>query len=161
MPLESIPHPRPAGKMSLPQALSPQVVRRALLAAVLVGSFLVLLNQGDLIFTGQITTQVIRKSLLTPIIPFCVTLLGALLNSGTSARAEDLRPGRAAIRRSSIIAVLVGSAIIALNQGDIILAGAVTPLVLSKILVTPCVPFCVSLYGAYLAYRKAVAEQQS
>ncbi|MEE9146707.1 MAG: hypothetical protein V3U27_04835, partial [Candidatus Tectomicrobia bacterium] len=65
MPLESIPHPRPAGKMSLAQALSPQVVRRALLAAVLVGSFLVLLNQGDLIFTGQITTQVIRKSLLT------------------------------------------------------------------------------------------------
>ena len=57
--------------------------------------------------------------------------------------------------------MLVGSAIIALNQGDIILAGAVTPLVLSKILVTPCVPFCVSLYGAYLAYRKAVAEQQS
>ena len=161
MPLESIPHPRPAGRISLAQALSPQVVRRALLAAVLVGSFLVLLNQGDLIFTGQITTQVIRKSLLTPIIPFCVTLLGALLNSGTSARAEDLRPGRAAIRRSIIIAVLVGSAIIALNQGDIILAGAVTPLVLSKILVTPCVPFCVSLYGAYLAYRKAVAEQQS
>ena len=56
--------------------------------------------------------------------------------------------------------MLVGSAIIALNQGDIILAGAVTPLVLSKILVTPCVPFCVSLYGAHLAYRKAAAEQQ-
>jgi hypothetical protein len=29
-----------------------------------------------------------------------------------------------------------------------------------KMLVTPCVPFCVSLYGAYAAYRQALAEQQ-
>jgi hypothetical protein len=29
-----------------------------------------------------------------------------------------------------------------------------------KMLVTPCVPFCVSLYGAYAAYRQALAEQR-
>jgi len=93
---------------------------------------------------------------LTPIIPFCVTMLGAFLNSGTPTRPADLRPGWGAIRRSVIIAVLVGSAIIALNQGDVLLAGAVTPLVLVKVLVTPCVPFCVSLYGAYIAYQSTV-----
>jgi hypothetical protein len=28
-------------------------------------------------------------------------------------------------------------------------------------LITPCVPFCVSLYGAYLAYRNALAREQA
>jgi hypothetical protein len=27
-----------------------------------------------------------------------------------------------------------------------------------KMLVTPCVPFCVSFYGAYAAYRQALAD---
>lgn len=35
------------------------------------------------------------------------------------------------------------------------------PRVLVKVLVTPCVPFCVSLFGAYAAYRSALAEQQN
>lgn len=64
------------------------------------------------------------------------------------------------MRRSVVIVLGVGSTIIALNQGDVLLAGALTPLVLVKILVTPCVPFCVSLFGAYVAYRSALAEQQ-
>jgi hypothetical protein len=29
-----------------------------------------------------------------------------------------------------------------------------------KMFVTPCVPFCVSFYGAYAAYRQALAEQR-
>ena len=138
---------------------NPQVVRKALLAAGLVGAFLVLLNQGDLIWSGQVTRRVLVKSLLTPIIPFCVTMLGAFLNTGSAGRAEDLRPGWAAIRRSMWIALGVGSAIILLNQGDVLLAGEVTPQVWMKVLVTPCVPFCVSLFGAYAAYWSAVAEQ--
>lgn len=136
---------------------TPHIIRRALMAALVVGSILILLNQGDLIFSGQITRRVIIKSLLTPIIPFCVTMLGALLNSGTPTRPEDLRPGKAAIRRSVTIAALVGSVIIALNQGDILLSGAITPVILVKVLMTPSVPFCVSLYGAFIAYRHALA----
>ena len=139
---------------------APRVVRQACIAAVVVGSLLVGLNQGDLIAAGHLTPRVVVKSLLTPIVPFCVTLLGAFLNSNTALHAEDLRPGWAAIRRSLVIAALVGSIIIALNQGDLILSGAVTPLVLTKILFTPCVPFCVSLYGAYIAYRSALTAQQ-
>jgi hypothetical protein len=125
-----------------------------------VGTLLVGLNQGDLFVSGQVTGRVLVKSLLTPIVPFCVTMLGAFLNTGTAARAEDLRPGWVAVRRSVVIALGVGSTIIVLNQGDVLLAGAITPLVLVKVLVTPCLPFGVSLFGAYAAYRSALIEQQ-
>ena len=145
----------------LSQASSRPVVRKALIAAAVVGSLLILLNQGDLIFSGQFSGNLFLKMLITPIIPFCVTLLGAVLNSGTATRAEDLKPGRAAIKRSVIIALIVGSIILAVNQLDIILSGNLTPLLWFKILMTPCVPFCVSLYGAYLAYRQALAQEQA
>lgn len=138
----------------------PRVVRQALLAAGLVGTLLVALNQGDIWLSGHVTRRVLVKSLLTPLIPFCITMLGAFLNSRPAVRAEDLRPGWAAVRRSLIIALCVGSAIMLLNHGDVLLAWAITPRVVTKILVTPCVPFCVSFYGAYAAYRNALAEQQ-
>ena len=138
----------------------PRVVRKALLAAGLVGTVLVLLNQGDVWLSGHVPRRVLVKSLLTPMIPFCVTMLGAFLNSGPAVRAEDLRPGWAAVRRSLIIALCVGSTIITLNHGDSLLAGTITPRLVMKMLVTPCVPFCVSFYGAYAAYRQALAEQR-
>jgi len=144
----------------LRRVCQPPVLRKALLAAGIVGTLLVGLNQGDLFWSGQVTGRVLVKSLLTPIIPFCVTMLGAFLNTDTTVRAEELRPGWAAVRRSIVIALIVGSAIIALNQGDVLLAGAITPLVLVKVLVTPCVPFCVSFFGAYAAYRSVLSDQQ-
>lgn len=139
----------------------PQVVRKALLAAGVVGTLLVILNQGDLLVSGQVSGRVLVKSLLTPIIPFGVTMLGAFLNTGRAERAEALRPGRAAVWRSVLIALGVGSVIVLLNQGDVLLTGAITPVVWVKVLVTPCVPFCVSLFGAYAAYWSAVAEEQN
>jgi len=99
------------------------------------------------------------KVLLTPLIPFCVTLLGALLNSNTAAGVEALRPGWKTVRRSLIIAIVVGGSIIMLNQGDILLAGAATPRVFVKMAITPCVPFCVSFYGAYVMYRRVAAAR--
>jgi hypothetical protein len=39
----------------------PQVVYRALLAAGVVGALLVLLNQGDLLWSGQVTRRVLVK----------------------------------------------------------------------------------------------------
>jgi hypothetical protein len=137
-----------------------RVVRKALLAAGLVGTLLISLNQGDVLLSGHVTRRVLVKSLMTPIIPFCVTMLGAFLNSRPSGHAADLRPGWAAVRRSLIIAFCVGSTIITLNHGDVLLTGAITPRVIIKMLVTPCVPFCVSFYGAYAAYWNALAEQQ-
>ena len=138
-----------------------QVLGKALLAAVLVGSLLVSLHHGDAILTGQMTRRIVLKMLLTPLIPFCVTMLGALLNSSTAAGVEALRPGWRTVRCSLIIAAIVGGTIIALNQGDVLLAGAVTPRVLVKILITPCVPFCVSFYGAYVMYRRVATTRQA
>lgn len=138
----------------------PRVLRKALLMAAVVGALLVILNQGEALWSGRVTGRVLVKSLLTPIIPFAVTMLGAFLNMGTATRAAALRPGWAAVRRSLLIALCVGSAIILLNQGDVLLTGTRPPLLLVKVLVTPCVPFCVSLFGAYAAYRSALADQQ-
>ena len=135
---------------------TPRVIRQACLAALVVGSTLVLLNQGDVLFSGQVTGRIILRSLLTPLIPFCVTMLGAFLNSRTSRRAADLRPGWAAVRRSCFIAICVGSVILTLHHGHLLFAGTIPLRVWIKILVTPCVPFCVSLYGAYVAYWNAL-----
>jgi hypothetical protein len=157
---ETAPSRQPHWLTRLRLICKPPVLRQALLAAGIVGTLLLGLNQGDLFWSGQVTGRVLVKSLLTPIIPFCVTMLGAFLNTGTAERAEALRPGWAAVRRSIVIALGVGSTISVLNQGDVLLAGAITPLVLVKVLVTPCVPFCVSLFGAYAAYRSALSEQQ-
>ena len=160
MPSEAPPSLRQSRMARLRFICKPRVVRKALLAAGLVGTGLVLLNQGDIWLSGHVTRRVFVKSLLTPMIPFCVTLLGAFLNSAPTVRAEDLRPGWAVVRRSGLIALCVGSAIMLLNHGDVLLARAVTPRVMVKMLVTPCVPFCVSFYGAYAAYRQALAEQR-
>ena len=136
------------------------IMGKALLAAVLVGSLLVLLHQGDVIVSGQITGRIVLKMLLTPLIPFGVTLLGALLNSSPDAGGAALRPGWKAVRRSLMIAAMVGGTIIAVHQGDVLLAGAVTPRVFVKMVITPCVPFCVSFYDAYVMYRSVAATHQ-
>lgn len=140
---------------------TPRILRKAVVAAGVVGILLVMLNQGDILLTGPITARVLAKCLVTPLIPFGVTLLGAFLNSRPVARAEELRPGRAAVRRSVALAFLVGGTIITVNQGDVLLTGALTPRVLLKMLITPCVPFCVSLYGAYTAYWSALSAEQA
>ena len=160
MPSEASPSLRPSLVARLRFICTPRMIWKAFLAAGLVGTGLVALNQGDVWWSGHVTRRVLVKSLLTPIIPFCVTLLGAFLNSGPTVRAEDLRPGWAVVRRSGLIALCVGSAIMLLHHGDVLLARAVTPGVMVKMLVTPCVPFCVSFYGAYAAYRQALAEQR-
>jgi hypothetical protein len=151
---------RRAWRQRLALLCTRRVVGKALLAAVLVGSVLVLLHQGDVILSGQITGRLVLKMLLTPVIPFGVTLLGAFLNSGTAAGSAAVPPGWKAVRRSLSIAALVGGTIIALHQGDVLLAGAVTPWVVVKMALTPCVPFCVSFYGAYVMYRSVAATRQ-
>jgi hypothetical protein len=121
---------------------------------------LVALHHGDEIVSGHVTQRVLVKALLTPLIPFCVTLRAAFLHSRPAVQAEDLRPGWAVVRRSLCIALGAGSAIILLHHGDVLLAGTITPRGMVKILVTPCVPFCVSWYGVYVAYRHVRAAQQ-
>jgi hypothetical protein len=56
-----------------------------------------------------------------------------------------------ALRRSLSVALLVGSALNAINQGPEILAGE--PVVVWKLLLTYFVPFAVASYGSYAALR--------
>ena len=59
-----------------------------------------------------------------------------------------------------MIAAVVGGTIIALNQGDLLLTGAVTPRVFVERVLISCVPFCVSFYGAYVMYQSIAATLQ-
>ena len=53
---------------------------------------------------------------------------------------------------------LVGAILIALNQGDLILTGSVTPGVALKIALTPLVPYLVSTYSSVAAIRNPSAK---
>lgn len=55
----------------------------------------------------------------------------------------------ALLRRSAMVALVVGTALVAINQGDVILAGGVPKL--WKVALTYVVPFLVATYGAYSA----------
>jgi hypothetical protein len=50
-------------------------------------------------------------------------------------------------------ALVVGTILVAINQGDVILAGALP--VLWKVCLTYCVPYCVATWGAVGAKRHA------
>lgn len=56
------------------------------------------------------------------------------------------------LRRSLAIALIVGSILNLINQGDYVMDGQVNWL---KLALTYCVPFCVSTYGAYSAVAVA------
>ena len=55
------------------------------------------------------------------------------------------------IRRALVVALIVGTALNAINQGDALLRAQ--PLVWWKILLTYFVPFAVASYGSYAALR--------
>ncbi len=60
------------------------------------------------------------------------------------------------VRRAVIVAVVVGTILLAINQGDRILAdGSVD---VAKMLLTYMVPFCVSMYSAISATIRMRAE---
>ena len=56
-----------------------------------------------------------------------------------------------AVRRSLFVAVLMGTALNAINQGTEIWGGQ--PVILWKLLLTYFVPFAVASYGSYAALR--------
>jgi hypothetical protein len=57
------------------------------------------------------------------------------------------------LRRSLLVAVLIGTLLNAINQGTDLIAGE--PLVLWKLLLTYFVPFAVASYGSYAAFRSS------
>ena len=60
------------------------------------------------------------------------------------------------LRRSIGVALVVGTILNIINQGDAYFAAA--PIDWTKLLLTYCVPFCVSTYGTFSAFRGADKE---
>ena len=57
------------------------------------------------------------------------------------------------VSRALKVAAVVGTILVAINQGDVILAGAIDAGVIAKILLTYLVPYGVSTYAAVEAIR--------
>ena len=55
---------------------------------------------------------------------------------------------RPMLRRSAIAALVVGTILTTLNQGDLLLGGQFPPALYWKVPLTYCVPFLVATYGA-------------
>jgi len=66
-------------------AVSGGVPRRSLIVALIVGTILNLINQGDAVFTGMSID--VTKLLLTYLVPYCVSTYGAV-----SYRLHAARP---------------------------------------------------------------------
>ena len=62
------------------------------------------------------------------------------------------------LRRSLYVALIVGSLLTALNQGDVLLNQGVSGALVWKIPLTYAVPFCVATYGA-LANARGATDQ--
>lgn len=61
---------------------------------------------------------------------------------------------RPMLRRSAIVALVVGTILTLLNQGDTLFAGGWNDALYWKIPLTYCVPFLVATYGALTAARR-------
>jgi len=55
------------------------------------------------------------------------------------------------VRRAVRVAAIVGTVLIAINHGDAILSGDISPLRWFRIVLTVCVPYCVSTYSSVSA----------
>ena len=64
------------------------------------------------------------------------------------------------LRRSLIIAIIVGTILTAINQGNIMVQGHFPAVLAWKIPLTYCVPFCVATTGAMLNARHEKAEAE-
>jgi hypothetical protein len=55
------------------------------------------------------------------------------------------------VSRSRKVAILVGTILVAINYGDKLVTGSVVPVEWAKMVLTYCVPYCVSTYASVSA----------
>lgn len=58
---------------------------------------------------------------------------------------------RDVIRRSSRVALLVGTVLVLINHGDALITARLTTIDIVKIIMTYCIPYCISTYASVLA----------
>lgn len=61
---------------------------------------------------------------------------------------------RSVVRRAATVALIVGSVLVAINHGDALFRGDLTLGRLLRIVLTVCVPYCVSTYSSVSAMRE-------
>jgi len=79
--------------------------------------------------------------------------------SGHNPSFTSLVIGDGTPKKALLTALVVGSVLTAINHGDSILAGQNPPLV--KVLLTYCVPFCVTTWGAVTGKMSQAKRQQA
>jgi hypothetical protein len=60
---------------------------------------------------------------------------------------------RDVVLRATRVAVVVGAILIAINQGDVLLAGQIDTGTVFKLILTPAVPYLVSTFSSVAALR--------
>lgn len=154
-------------------------LRRTALTALVVGSLLFLVNHLAAVLAGQATASTWLETGLTFVVPFCVANVGLLLGSRRVEPTSDngrtcpprptTRPGRswarpgqlpgfllapANLRRTALVALLVGSCYLLVNQLPALLAGHLATRVWGAIGVDYLMPFSVSNVGLAVAGRR-------
>ena len=61
-------------------------------------------------------------------------------------------------KKAFFTACVVGTVLTAINHGDHIILGEFPPFL--KVLLTYCVPFCVTTWGSYLGKKTKILQQQ-
>ena len=77
-------------------ALSPRVVRRALLYALVVGAILIAINHGDALIAGHVGAERWWKMGLTVLVPYTVSTLSSVGALRSVSRTPD--DARSAVR---------------------------------------------------------------
>jgi len=67
---------------------------------------------------------------------------------------------RSVVRRATVVALIVGSMLVAINHGDAILRGDLNVARLLRIALTVAVPYCVSTYSSVSALRASARQPE-
>lgn len=80
-------------------------------------------------------------------------------NEGKSPTLANLLFGDGTPKKALLTAVIVGSVLTVINHGDTLMRGETPPI--WKVLLTFCVPYCVTTWGAYTGKRAQLRRLQS
>ncbi|MDT2075732.1 MAG: nitrate/nitrite transporter NrtS [Planktomarina sp.] len=76
-----------------------------------------------------------------------------------STRFIDIAFSDGTPKKALFTALLVGTVLTWINHGDVLLSGNYPPLL--KVVLTYCVPFCVTTWGAYLGKKANILNQKN
>ena len=79
--------------------------------------------------------------------------------SAPSTRFMDLAFSDGTPKKAFFTALVVGTVLTVINHGDVILSGNYPPAI--KVLLTYCVPFCVTTWGSILGKKASILNQKT